>query len=251
MRLFVLSDLHIEDDRDPTLAALIRFLDTEARPGDTVVLAGDIFDLFVGAKAVFLARYAGLLSGLRNAGERGVVLHYIEGNHDFHLRGALTAIPGLTLHDAEVPLELGGRRFYVAHGDLVDRKDTGYLALRLFFRSPLMKAFVAAAPSAWIERIGDFSRDRSKGRNARLSTQLPLDRLERLRLAYRNFACEKMREGYDHIILGHCHDLDEKAFIIDGRRGQYINMGYPKVHKSILAWEAGEERVSRVPFAAN
>lgn len=218
-------------------------------PGDTLVLAGDIFDLFVGAKAVFIEKYAELFAALRAAGERGLRLHYIEGNHDFLIRGAFGAIPGLTVHPEHVAVELGGRRFLVLHGDTVDREDYGYRLLRGFFRSPLMKALVLAFPGEWVDAIGRLSSRRSSGRNPRLLTELPIERRERYRRLYRSFAAERLAEGYDFVIAGHCHDLDEMSFTIGEREGQYINMGYPPVHGSYLSWTEGDEKVRRERFA--
>ena len=57
MRLFVVSDLHIRGPQDPIYRSLLTLLRDRARESDTVVLAGDIFDLFVGKKNVFLERY--------------------------------------------------------------------------------------------------------------------------------------------------------------------------------------------------
>jgi hypothetical protein len=45
--------------------------------------------------------------------------------------------------------------------------------------------------------------------------------------------------------MGHCHDLDEKTFKIGSRIGQYVNVGYPRVHGSLLSWKEGEEKIGR------
>jgi UDP-2,3-diacylglucosamine hydrolase len=245
MALYAVSDLHIRGAEDPLYRSLLSLLRDRAQEGDTVVLAGDLFDLFVGNKQVFVARYREFLDELSAAGRRGVTIHYIESNHDFHLRGAFAGIPRFALHSREFDLEIGGHRFFFAHGDLVDRKDYGYRALRLFFRSPLMKAAVALMPDAMVEWVGARSASVSKGREHRQPTQLPPGRLEYLRNTYRSFAAERLARGYDFVVMGHCHDLDEKSFVIGSRQGQYINVGYPRAHGSFLSWAPGDERIQR------
>lgn len=245
MALYAVSDLHVLGAEDPLYRALLGILRDRAREGDTVVLAGDLFDLFVGNKQVFTGRYKEFFSELEAAGRRGVKIHYIEGNHDFHLRGAFAKLPGFTLHSREFELELGGRRFFFAHGDLVDRKDYGYRALRAVFRSPVMKAAVSVMPDKWVEWVGAKTAGVSKGREHRQFTQLPPGRLEYLRNTYRSFAAERLANGYDFVVMGHCHDLDEKSFVIGSRSGQYINVGYPRAHGSFLSWAPGDERIQR------
>ena len=56
------------------------------------------------------------LAKIREAGERGVAIHYIEGNHDFLLAKALAGIPGLQLHDSSVSLTLERPRYWIRLG---------------------------------------------------------------------------------------------------------------------------------------
>ncbi|MFL5813288.1 MAG: UDP-2,3-diacylglucosamine diphosphatase, partial [Bdellovibrionia bacterium] len=119
--------------------SLLTLLRERAKTGDTFVLAGDVFDLFIGAKSVYINRYQAFFDELRRAGERGVSLHYIEGNHDFLLRRAFEGIPRLKLHTEDFSIEMGGKRFFLAHGDLANRADYLYRALRIFLRSPFIR----------------------------------------------------------------------------------------------------------------
>jgi hypothetical protein len=69
--------------------------------------------------------------------------------------------------------------------------------------------------------------------------------MERLRKIYRSYAAERLAEGYDYVVMGHCHDLDEMSFQIGGRAGQYVNVGFPRVHGSYLSWSPGDEKIMR------
>lgn len=245
MSLLVVSDLHIWGVDDPLYSSLLLILRNRAGAGDVVVLAGDLFDLFVGNKSIFTRRYAELLATLADAGRKGVELHYIEGNHDFLIDQAFRGIPGLTVHPHDVTVEIENKKFYLAHGDTVDRKDYGYLLLRAFFRSGCMKALVSLIPGGWLDKIGRVSSRRSRENKPVLSSHLPIQRMEYLRRTYRSYAAERLAQGYDFVIMGHCHDLDEMYFNIGGRSGQYVNVGFPRVHGSFLSWSPGDEAVQR------
>lgn len=250
MALYIVSDLHIQGPGDLLYQELLKMLRERLMPGDTLVLAGDVFDLFVGCKSIFIQRYHEFFHALRELSQKSAQMHYIEGNHDFLIRDAFAGITGLQVHSKELDLELGEKRFLVIHGDTVDRKDYGYRFLRSFFRSPLMKAFVWMAPGTWLDRIGNYSSEYSRAKKPRVPHELSLERRERLRKIYRSFAAERLSEGFDYVAMGHCHDLDEMTFQIGHRKGQYINVGYPPVHGSVLTWAPGDEFVHRTPFSS-
>lgn len=241
MRLFVLSDLHVLGADDPIYASLLRLMREQVRAEDVLVLAGDIFDVFVGDKPIFLRRYEAFVRELENLSARGVEVHYIEGNHDFLVRKAFGRIPGVTVHPRDASVQLRGARFYFAHGDLVDPADFGYRALRAFFRSPMIRVAAKVLPGSVVDRIGQAS---SKTSGCWSRRELPPERLEAVRKLFRNFAAQTLAQGYDYVIMGHCHDLDEMAFQIEGRTGRYINVGFPREHRSYLLWSA-DDRVMR------
>jgi len=243
--LYIVSDLHIWGPQDPLYSSLLALLRERAFKGDIIVLAGDIFDLLVGDKEIFYRKYQEFLETMADAGQRGIQIHYIEGNHDFLFQKLFQNMAGVTVHNRDLKVEIEGKKFFLAHGDLVDPHDYGYMILRALFRSIFMRLFVALMPGLWLDNFGRFLSRRSRMSNKLLPSQLPLERREHLRKLYRNFAAERMTEGYDFVVMGHCHDLDEMHFKIGSRHGQYINVGFPRVHGSFLCWTPGEGKMHR------
>lgn len=241
MSVIAVSDLHIWGPDDPLYHSLLTLLNERVFPGDTVVLAGDLFDLFVGNKLVFINQYSAFIEALKKAGDRGATIHYIEGNHDFLLKKAFTSTKNVYVHPDQVKLEIAGKKFYFTHGDLVDPKDYGYRLLRMFFRSPIMKGLVSIAPGKWLEKFGNLSSRQSRQSHS----QLPHDRIEPLRKTFRNYAAEQIAQGSDFVVMGHCHDLDEMSFMVGNRKGQYVNIGFPRIHGSFLSWAPGEDKIQR------
>jgi UDP-2,3-diacylglucosamine hydrolase len=249
MKVVVISDIHIRGSEDPLYASLLAMIERKIGAGDTLVLGGDIFDFFVGRQPSLIRRYERFFELLRAKARLGARIDYIEGNHDFHLRSTFASIfpdeKSIRVHPAEVILPLpSGRKLYVAHGDLVDREDRGYLALRFFFRSPFIRLVAAALPDTVAQRIGEGSSDASRRKNPRRPEEKGPRGLEELRKKYRGFSEAKIREGYAAVVLGHCHDLDGCEFTHDGRTGQYMNVGYPPAHRSYVVCDA-EGRLRR------
>ena len=115
MALFAVSDLHIWGTEDPLYRSLLSCCATVlALAIRSCLLAISSINIFVGNKRVFVKeneRYREFFVELEAAGNRGAKIHYIEGDHDFHLRKAFARIPGFVLHPRDFEIELGGRRF--------------------------------------------------------------------------------------------------------------------------------------------
>jgi UDP-2,3-diacylglucosamine hydrolase len=245
MALFVVSDLHIWGSEDPLYGSLVKLARDRVSSNDVLVLAGDIFDVFVGNKKVFVQEYEDFISALKQASSKGVRVHYIEGNHDFLLKSVFAGCTGIQVHSEAVEIELENKKFFLAHGDLANSKDYGYRVLRAFLRSLFLRTVVAVVPGWFVRAVGERSSKYSRVLTPRNPIELPIEKRERLRKVYRSFAAEKLAEGFDFIVMGHCHDLDEKTFIIGSRIGQYVNVGYPRIHGSLLSWHAGEDKITR------
>ncbi len=246
MNLTFVSDLHIADAQSPLYRSLVSLIKDQIQPGDTLVLGGDIFDLFVGNNTIFKERFAEFLFAVRTAGMRGAHVIYIEGNHDFLLSQVFEGCKGVRVEKEHARLDLAGKRFYLAHGDLVNARDFGYRALRAVFRSLPMRLFVSHAPGTWVDAFGRTCSGASKKVN-RAPDPLLDSRRDNQRAIYREFAGVKFAEGYDFIVMGHTHVPDECEYKLGDRVGQYINIGYPPENGTVLRWSEGAGKFVRVP----
>jgi UDP-2,3-diacylglucosamine hydrolase len=233
-RLWVFSDLHLSDPEEPLYQSFLRALDEPNSALDTVVFAGDIFEVFVGNSAYFKNKFEAFFKVLKDLQHKKVKLYYIQGNHDFHLQEAISPYSVIIL-DSE--LVLG--KIYIAHGDLVDQSDYAYLKMRKLFRSNLVQQSVRFLPGKMIQLIADSIARTHDQKEKDLSNEpgvIPL-----VRPIYRAFAEEKKRQGFDFVILGHCHDLDDLQPF-------YFNMGYPPVHRQFLFYSAESNSFKRRVF---
>jgi UDP-2,3-diacylglucosamine hydrolase len=244
MRLIAISDLHVSGPEDPLYRDLLALTDS-LQSGDAFVAAGDLFDLFVGAKKVFLDRYSEFISKITAAAERGASFHYVEGNHDFLLKRAFPKRKGIKVYGRDALINFGGKRFYFAHGDLVNTTNYKYRFMRMFFRSPLVRLLFLLVPGSFIDRIGRGMSHDSRQRTRSLPSANLARFYEKQRRIFRNFAATKLMEGCDYVIVGHLHDADEMRFQIGERSGQYVNIGDSRGQRSYLVWKDGDDGVSR------
>ncbi|OFZ72886.1 MAG: hypothetical protein A3K03_00685 [Bdellovibrionales bacterium RIFOXYD1_FULL_44_7] len=248
MKLIVVSDLHISSPNDALYTSLLFLLKEEIKKEDVFVIAGDLFDLFVGGKQIFIDRYSDFFSELKRLSSQGMRIFYIEGNHDFLIKPAFKNIANISVISKELTLELGGKKFFFAHGDTVDQKNHRYRLLRCLFRSPLMRLFLALAGGRTVDNFGNWLSRQSQKRTVRLLEELPPEKKEKYRKLYRNFATIKIGANYDYVVLGHSHDPDEMTFIVANKQGQYINVGFPPRNKTYLTWTNGDPLIRRETF---
>jgi UDP-2,3-diacylglucosamine hydrolase len=246
-RVWVFSDLHLTRKDDPLYRSLITALEEPEGAGDAVIFAGDVFDLVVGDSRFFRDKHHVFLDSVSRLLARKVRVFYIEGNHDFHLSGFMPR--GVRFESEAVCVEVGTdgalRKLYVAHGDLVDQTDVGYLRLRAFFRSPPLRQLARVLPGTWIDGIASKLSRSPERKERELPEFWEPSRRNALRKVFREFAAGVHVRGFDGVILGHCHDFDSAG-------GYYFNMGYPPVHRQFLVCgdfpESGGEMIVRRNF---
>ena len=247
MKFIIISDTHIKDENEPIYQDILRLIEANAAPQTALIFLGDIFDLFIGAKPVFINRYRLFFEALKKSNKNGTKIHYVEGNHDFLISKAFSDLPEVLVHERSFSEKIGDKRFYFSHGDLIDQDDRGYLFLRSLLRSAPIRKIEPIVPGEMIDWIGRKSSELSKKKRGGFEAVDPKNR-DFLRTKYHTYAYDLFLNGYDYAVMGHCHDLDEKIYDLGSRKTQYINVGYPKKHGFYLEWNSGQEFVERRPL---
>ncbi len=241
MRVFFLSDIHLRDGHGPQAAKLTSFFKEIPASGDVVLLGGDIFDLLVGAKKVFRRRFEPVLTAMEYAANRGVEIHYLEGNHDFHFSKMFEGTANIHVHQQDYSLIAHNRRILVSHGDLIDGTDYGYRFLRFITKNYLFEIFVWVMPDFLVDIIGRSSARKSRDYTRRIGTDL---KLERVRSVYMEFARKNIRLGFDHVLVGHSHLADQISIKDGPYTGEYLNLGFAADHLAYAVLGRGEDHFS-------
>jgi len=229
------SDAHFTGRERGEMESFIRFMELERQRTSHVFILGDFFEFLFGFKKTVRRRsfpfkeYLPVLEHLRELNRDGVRMTYVEGNHDFCLDGFFSEYFGMHVEvDPEGREEsIGGRRAYIAHGDLSNPKQQGYRIFRRFLKN------------RWSYGVIQWAGPRLARNVARKLSEISYQKSHENALrgpppAFRAFAHNKFMEGFDVVILGHSHFPEEAEEWIDGRRCLYFNVGDWALRRSFL-----------------
>jgi UDP-2,3-diacylglucosamine hydrolase len=222
-KAYFLSDIHLSDSTSDDAKVLLHFLSGLKAEGAThLFLVGDIFDLWVGGHEYFREKFAPVVETLRKLVQQGIEVHFFEGNHDFHLAKFWSKEVGASVHsDAEI-FDLAGQTVRVEHGDLINPEDHGYLFLRWFLRTPVLRFLSLNLPSSLVKQIGERS-SRASRHYTSTAKELPVERIKSL---IRTYAAHVFRDDpFDLIISGHVHVQDDTTFSAGGLEVRSVNLG--------------------------
>jgi UDP-2,3-diacylglucosamine hydrolase len=223
------SDAHLADPEGPPYRRMLAFLHALGEQPDfsDLFVLGDFFEFWMGFKRT-PAPYRAVVEALAALVQGGARLHYVEGNHDIDVAPYFARHLGAEVHPERAEAVLGDRRLLLMHGDTVDRSDRGYRFLRRALRSfPLKPLARALAPETVLRLSGPFTGHAPYAVSA--NTALPGLLREAARAAW--------GEGYDGVVMGHCHVPELLEEPLDGRPRFYANLGDWLTHFTYLAWD--------------
>lgn len=215
--LFI-SDVHLgygprEDDRARE-SYLVEVLQGARDTCGHLFLVGDLFDLWFDYARVIPRGHVRTLSALASYRSAGIPVTYLMGNHDFGHHTYFRDELDIEVLGGDVDATISGKKFYIAHGDGKARNDTGYVILRSVLRSRIaQQLYRLLHPTIGISLASvtshgsrDYTGKKEYG---------PVDGL-------REFAEQKIHEGYDYVVMGHRHRAEQTAI----KNGTYINLGH-------------------------
>src|SRR3972149_5949547 len=190
MKAIFIADAHIRGLDDPKQNRLCSFLDS-LKDIDRLFILGDLFDFWTRYSKVLEYHYSPLLARFRRLMENGTHIVYVEGNHDFSVEPFFKEILGGEVYPGFADINLNGKRLFLAHGDILEKRMTA------------------------------------------------MDNLQK------EFARDKIKEGFDIVILGHSHIPGISEVTAEGIKGFYANPGDWIKEFSYLVWEDGALRLER------
>jgi UDP-2,3-diacylglucosamine hydrolase len=219
---YFLSDLHLRDMNDHQAQTLLRFfisLEPQAKQS-IVFLVGDIFDLWIGKHQYFIQKFRPLIEELQKLISLGAEIHYFEGNHDLHLKKFWQDDLAIIVHSDPEYFLLDDEIVRVEHGDQMDPEDKGYLFLRWFLRTPVMRAVALYLPGFLIAWLG-----RAMSKTSRAYTNSLRDPQRILKTIHSHAQKMFLVRPFQTIVTGHVHLRDETTFIVSGQKMTSFNLG--------------------------
>ncbi len=206
-KIYFVSDVHLgapalnnNREREKLFA---QWLDFIAKDVTALYLLGDIFDFWFEYKKVVPRGYTRILGRLADLSDSGVPIHFFTGNHDLWVFDYLTDEIGLTLHRDSFMTEIGGKKFFLAHGDGLDPDDKTYLFMKKIFTSKKMQwLFSRLHPNFAFYLAHRWSK------SSRLSNDAVKEQFKVKNECMYNFAEMYLKkEWIDYFIFGHRHQM--------------------------------------------
>ena len=222
---YFISDLHLgaPDEASSRLreAAVVAWLEQIKPQADYLFLMGDIFDFWFEYKTVIPKGFLRLQAKLLELSQAGVKIHFFVGNHDLWMWDYFEQELGIPVHHKPLRIELGGKRFFLAHGDGLGPGDKGYKRLKKIFTNPFFQwLFRWLHPDIGVALASGLSR-RSRAAQGESENQfLGSEREWLLQYAERKLAAEPQT---DFFVFGHRHlALD---ILLSNGQSRYLNLG--------------------------
>ena len=199
MRTIFLADAHLIKPDDLNYQRLLLFLRDLEGETETLFIMGDLFDFWLGFPSNPFVQYEPVLDALQRLQRSGCRLVYFEGNHDFHLGAVFQNRLKAEIYTAPEIMSIHGKRFFLCHGDQINRSDYEYRLMRLLLHNRLAAAAVTWCPPSLAlqnrECLQHASRASYEKKNARWD----------YRTIIRSFAASLEKQGCDGLITGHFH----------------------------------------------
>jgi UDP-2,3-diacylglucosamine hydrolase len=230
MKAVFLADAHLKNAEDDSYRSLIHFLD-HMPAADRLFIAGDFFDFWFCRDRRVYPAFKSVIDKLMELRRQRIDIVLCEGNHDFFMGEYFSDGSGIAVVTEWTSVEMDGRKILVSHGDTVDKTNKKYLFLRKLLRSRFFYHIQRKIPLTLLWKIAQIS--------SKMSKELSLESENKLVKKMEAFAQDKFQEGFDAVILGHCHEPFFKEYVVDGRKKTFATLGDWLRHHSYLYYEDG------------
>lgn len=128
---------------------IVRWLDSIKQDAGTLYLLGDILDYWYEYRYVVPKGFTRFFGKLAELSDNDIDIHWFIGNHDIWIFDYLPHELGITIHDGTLITEIGGKRFFLSHGDNVGKRPMTFRFLRKIFRNRFCQYLYAAIHPRW------------------------------------------------------------------------------------------------------
>jgi UDP-2,3-diacylglucosamine pyrophosphatase LpxH len=218
VELVVISDVHL-GTYGCHARELVNYL-RSIRPG-TLVLNGDIIDMWQFSKKYFPKSHMKVLKEIIHMASKGVEVVYITGNHDELLRKFAGFNLGKLSIQNKLLLELDGKKAWIFHGDIFD---------------------VTMQHAKWLTRLGAIGYDSLIVLNA--ATNFILEKAGREKISLSKKVKNSVKSAvkyinrfeqtcaeiainnqYDYVVCGHIHQPEIRDMSTNDGTVTYLNSG--------------------------
>lgn len=210
-RTYFMADAHLGTRTIADVRAheqrIVNWLDAASRDAEAIYLLGDIFDFWFEYKTVVPKGYCRLLGKLCEITDSGIPVHFFTGNHDLWTFGYLEQEIGLIVHRNPIITQIGGKKFFLAHGDGLNDNSHSFKLLRAIFHNKLLQKGFRALPPTWGQRLGYAWSARNRRNHDLKGSFRSMEHEPLIRFAMQHSS----QHNVDYYIFGHRHILLQKT----------------------------------------
>jgi UDP-2,3-diacylglucosamine hydrolase len=205
-KIYFISDVHLglypPEHSAQREKKLVAWLESIRHDTEELYLLGDIFDYWHEYRYVVPRGHTRFIGKLTEFADAGIPIHYFTGNHDIWVYDYLPSEIGMKLYREPIIREMGGKRFFIGHGDGLGPGDTGYKLLKWIFTNRVLQwMFARIHPNATMAFGKSWSKRSRYAKGIVAETYRGDDR--ELQVV---FARETLKqEHFDYFIFGHRH----------------------------------------------
>lgn len=220
-KYYFFSDVHLglksKEIEKQKEKRVINFLESISNDAKEIYIVGDLFDCWIEYRKVVPKGYFNLLSALNKIAVRGIDIKFLSGNHDFWLNTYLRDEVGLKIYYKPIEIEIGGKKFFIAHGDGLGKGDIGYKIIKRILRSRVNQFLYSLIHPDLGLTLAQSSSKTSRN----YSSEVPSGSDKRMK----EYGMEKLKEGYDFVIMGHYHKPQKIKVENGNKEGYFITLG--------------------------
>ena len=221
-KIYFASDFHLgipdyTKSRERELL-IVKWLDEISKDAKQIYLLGDLFDFWFEYKHTIPKGYVRFLGKLAQLVDSGIEIIVFTGNHDMWMFGYLEKEIGIKIIREPIDVQIGSKKFHLAHGDGLGPGDKAYKFIKKIFSNNFCKwLFARIHPNLGISIANYWSK---KSRAKENSPEKFMGEDKEWLIAYCKDKLTK--KHYDYFIFGHRHFPIEYSLV---ENSKYINLG--------------------------
>lgn len=204
---YFLSDFHLgagyllgpEPERRVTA-----FLDSIKDRAERVYLLGDILDYWYEYRYVVPKGFVRFFGKLAELTDSGVEVTWLIGNHDIWIFDYIPKELGVKVIDGSTQVEIGGKKFFLAHGDGIGKPPRYFRLMRRLFRNRFCQYLYASIHPRWTV---PFALRWSRGSRAGGGQEKSEEGLKRMEQWAREWSAS--HPEIDYFVFGHLHRAED------------------------------------------
>lgn len=240
---YFLSDLHLGASYFPDPKAhecmVVKWLRSIAPTASRIYLLGDVLDYWYEYKSVVPRGYVRFLGTLAELADSGIEITWLIGNHDIWIFDYIPQELGVRVVDGSLIEEIGGKRFFLSHGDGVGQVPFSFRLLRGIFRNRLCLHLFAAIHPRWTVGFAYWwsARNRRKHKQPGNTAAYRDKKLngDTLMDFAREYVVSHPGCDIDWFIFGHYHVMSDRE--IEGQKARVVILGDWITHMSYAVFD--------------